>query len=289
MTPSPHLPILVTPAGEDHTVDAWEKNAQIDPLFAILTDEAKRSSWSVDDFFASGETEIGRVFAFMGNAGIAPNVAGRFLDLGCGVGRNTRALMRRFDSGIGIDISPTMISLARHYTENDPVKAAYAVNGGDDLSAVRSGSIDFLYSHIVLQHLRHRRQRRYIAEFMRVLAPDGIAAFQIPTGWISRKPYVILKTLAPYWLKNLYDAVRGQSAAIKIEMHSLPRAIVEAICIDGGGTVLSSSYTNSTERDCDGKVEFMNRKDAIDRALSDAVKSQYLSEYFFVRKRSGPL
>ncbi len=268
----------------NRTTVAWEMNARTDPHFAILADNTKRGVWRTDDFFATGEREIDRVFAFMDDIGIETNMGGRFLDLGCGVGRNTRALMKRFGGGVGIDVSPTMIRRARQYAENDSLKAEYVVNDGSNLRAIPSESIDFLYCHIVLQHMQEKMQCQYVTEFMRVLAPEGIAAFQIPTGWTSRNPKVICKTLAPFWIKNVCLTVMRRN--IRMEMHVLSPDVVQAICVDGGGVVISTPYTNSTEPDCNGSIEYFDRKEAIDRIARGTAKKPYLSQFFFVRKGS---
>jgi ubiquinone/menaquinone biosynthesis C-methylase UbiE len=273
----------------NRTTVAWEMNAQTDPHFAILTDNTRQGVWRTDDFFATGEREIDRVFAFMDDIGINANMGGRFLDLGCGVGRNTRALMKRFSSGVGIDVSPTMVFRARQYAENDSLKAEYVVNDGSNLPAIPSGSIDFLYCHIVLQHMEEKMQCQYVTEFMRVLAPEGTAAFQIPTGWTSRNPKVIFKTLTPFWIKNVYHTVMRRDIKVRVEMHVLSPDVVQAICVDGGGVVISTPYTNSTEPDCNGSIDFFDRKEAIDRIVRDTAKSQYLSQFFFVRKGAESL
>jgi SAM-dependent methyltransferase len=262
------------------TVDTWEANAKIDPLFAILTDDNKRASWSIDDFFASGEVEIGRVFAFMAEAGIEPNRSGRFMDFGCGVGRNTRALIKRFGSGVGVDASNTMITHARSYAEKDQARATYVVNTASDLNILPSASIDFVYSHIVLQHLPPALQGRYIAEFMRLLTPEGIAVFQIPTGWIARDVKTALRRLTPYWLKDAIHAITGQH--IKMQMHILPCRAVSGICERSGRAIACAPFTNSTEQDCNGNVVFMDRSEAVQRIRNGTAKSHFLSQFFFV-------
>jgi hypothetical protein len=135
--------------------------------------------------------------------------------------------------------------------------------------------------------MQEKMQCQYVTEFMRVLAPEGTAAFQIPTGWTSRNPRVILKTLAPFWIKNVYLTV--MRCDIRTEMHVLSPDVVQAICVDGGGVVISTPYTNSTEPDCNGSIEFFDRKEAIDRIVRGTAKKPYLSQFFFVRKGAEPL
>jgi len=50
-----------------------------------------------------------------------------------------------------------------------------------DLSRFADGSIDMIYSWITLQHVRPRYARRYIREFLCVLAPGGLLLFQYPS------------------------------------------------------------------------------------------------------------
>jgi ubiquinone/menaquinone biosynthesis C-methylase UbiE len=270
-------------------MNAWERNAKIDPLFSILADNRRRGAWSVGEFFESGEVEIDRVFTFMEKADLRPNHSGRFLDFGCGVGRNARALMKRFRSGIGLDASPTMISLAQKFAEGDPSTAEYLVNQRTDLSQIADRSIDFIYSHIVLQHMPSSMQRRYVAEFMRVLDQNGIAAFQVATAQVGSAALVLktnaLNMMLFDWLENAFRVAKGRSGEVCSKMHVLPHNAVSGICSYGGGTVLLSTFTNSAHPSCNGHIEFMGQKTAIDLVRHDPLYCGFLSEFFFVRIR----
>lgn len=158
----------------------WERAAKQDPLWAILSDPTKRDrGWDVASFFDSGRSEIEQLRARLRELGRVPRT-GRALDFGCGVGRLTQALAPTFDEVIGVDASATMIELARKLNRY-PDKARYVLNTSPVLEPVASNSIDLLYTDIVLQHLEPARAIRYVADFMRVLAPGGIAVFQLPS------------------------------------------------------------------------------------------------------------
>ena len=60
----------------------------------------------------TGEREISLLMHEMRSLGISVNQHGRALDFGCGVGRLTQALARRFDTVVGVDVSPQMVRLA---------------------------------------------------------------------------------------------------------------------------------------------------------------------------------
>lgn len=170
----------------------WEKNAKANALWAILTDHNKRSkAWDPEEFFRTGHTEVSNVFHYMQSVGISIPEGGSFLDFRCGVGRATRALMARFDHGYGADVSDTMISLANKYSATDARKPAYIVNKVASLNAIRDNAIDFVYSHITIQHIPKPLQPAFIGEFMRVLRPGGIAAFQVPTEDLTPHALVI--------------------------------------------------------------------------------------------------
>ena len=145
--------------------DSWENNAKNNALYSILGIE--NGDWDKSRFFAAGNEEIDRVFGFMRDAGIELGSFGNFLDFGCGVGRNTRVLMTKFQSGLGVDISARMIAEATQYAKADRRQARYVVNQAMNLSFVADNSVDFIYCHIVLQHIPGPLQKIYVAEFLR--------------------------------------------------------------------------------------------------------------------------
>jgi tRNA/tmRNA/rRNA uracil-C5-methylase (TrmA/RlmC/RlmD family) len=75
----------------------WDAFGKLDPLWAIVTDPTKKGGkWDLDEFFQSGEERIGNVMRPLEANGI-PEQRARALDFGCGVGRFTRALAKRFE------------------------------------------------------------------------------------------------------------------------------------------------------------------------------------------------
>lgn len=155
----------------------WEELAAVDPLWAILAaPEWRGGGWPLEEFFATGEAEIGQVLEVAAGLGY-PQLHERALDFGCGVGRLTRALEGRFQEAVGIDISEEMIRLARELNPGE--KPSFELNTRSDLTQFPSDSFDFVYSALVLQHLpRKELVRSYLSEFLRVLRPGGLAVFQ---------------------------------------------------------------------------------------------------------------
>lgn len=169
---------------ERHRED-WDRLAEVDAMWAVLTAPGRKGGrWDVEEFFATGEAEIAHVLSIAGGLGW-PAGRERALDFGCGVGRLTRALANRFRAAIGVDISAGMVEHARRL--NDDVSSCeFRVNAASDLAQFETASYDLVYSSIVLQHLPSRADiERYVAEFLRVVRPDGLVAFGIP----SRIPF----------------------------------------------------------------------------------------------------
>jgi SAM-dependent methyltransferase len=72
-----------------------------------------------------------------------------------------------------------MIARARELNAAVP-NCRFRVNRAAHLRAFDDGAFDFVYSRLVLQHIPPRPAERYIAELLRVLAPDGVLMFQVP-------------------------------------------------------------------------------------------------------------
>jgi len=202
----------------------WDDQADADPMWAILTDPAKAGGrWNADEFFATGTREVG---AFMQRTAAWGAPASRLsaLDFGCGIGRLTQALAVHFEQVYGVDISPKMIELANTYNRHG-ARCQYLCNPAGDLSRFADGSIDMIYSWITLQHVRPRYARRYIREFLRVLAPGGLLLFQYPSRPIHLRFHLARWTALLSRPRPMY-------------MNGMDREDVVELLEHGGGRVL---------------------------------------------------
>ena len=167
--------------------ERWDKAGRIDPLYVILSDSSKKGGrWDLDAFFASGRSEI----AHLVEEAVRLSVDLRYgtaLDFGCGVGRLTQALAEHFAQADGVDIAPSMVEQARSLNRHGE-RCRYHVNKAPDLSLFASDTFDLVYSNIVLQHMNPGLSSSYISEFVRVLAPEGLVVFQIPSERTSITP-----------------------------------------------------------------------------------------------------
>lgn len=159
----------------------WEEFAQLDPMWAIITDKNKKyNKWNNKEFFETGKREIKNFLINVKKLNIKIKF-GTALDFGCGIGRLTRALSKYFKKIYGVDISPSMIELANKYNKY-PDKCDYILNDKDDLSIFKDNSFDFIYTNIVLQHIPDKKIiKNYLIEFLRILKPEGLLYFHLPT------------------------------------------------------------------------------------------------------------
>ena len=141
----------------------WEGLAQADPLWAICTDPGKRNGqWTREEFFATGRKEIATVLGYAARIGIRINKMLPALDFGCGVGRLTRAMAEYFPECVGVDISPTMINLAREINRDLP-NCRFQMNEDIRLNILPDNYFGFIYTSLVLQHIAEPSSLEYIA------------------------------------------------------------------------------------------------------------------------------
>jgi len=198
----------------------WNRYAEADPLWAILTDPRRKGrGWDPAEFFETGRWEIEELLRYAAGLGIEIG-RGRALDFGCGVGRLTRALAAHFTEVWGVDISPVMIERARNYNAH-LANCRFVQNADTSFAALPAAGFDLIYSNITLQHIPPRHTRRYLEALMRRLEPGGLLVFQLPgesrTGPLHRA------------LRTLYKIGRRLLAKPVMEMYGVPKERVIAL------------------------------------------------------------
>lgn len=159
----------------------WEKLGEIDPFWAILSNpEMENNRWELEQFFRSGRLEIEHALNEIQYLGFSLRF-GRALDFGCGVGRNTQALASYFERVDGVDIALPMIQRANQLNSSGN-KIRFSTNQRPDLTLFENETFDFIYSRIVLQHMNPVFAKKYLSEFIRILHPGGLLAFQALVG-----------------------------------------------------------------------------------------------------------
>jgi len=168
----------------------WDRRAAENPRHYVAS---AQKNWTDDEFFRSGEETVRNyILTDMENIcqGRDPKSL-RVLEIGCGAGRETRALAGIFGDVHAVDVSSEMVRLARESLGGLPNAFVYH-NSGADLAVVPEQPMDFAYSHLVFQHIPSREIiGSYVHEVHRLLRPGGLFKFQlqgfpVPLGaWLA--------------------------------------------------------------------------------------------------------
>ncbi|MGH9558761.1 MAG: methyltransferase domain-containing protein [Bryobacteraceae bacterium] len=156
----------------------WDARARENARHYVDT---SRTDWTDETFFASGEKQISEdILTDLENIcqGKQPSEM-RVLEIGCGAGRITRALARRFGEVHAVDVSGEMVAAARAALADCPNAYIYQ-NNGYDLTVVPALEFDFAYSAIVFQHIPSQEIiENYVREVHRLLRPGALFKFWV--------------------------------------------------------------------------------------------------------------
>lgn len=163
------------------------------------------------------------VFALVGD------LRGRtVLDLGCGAGENSLLLARRGARVIGVDLSDSLVQLARRRLEYNGLSGAarFVVGSAHDLP-LASESVDVVVGIAVLHHLDVRLASR---EVFRVLRAGGRGVFKEPV----RDSYIVrtLRRVIPYRAPDVSPFERPLTTP-ELELFAAPFTIdsIRAFCL----------------------------------------------------------
>jgi SAM-dependent methyltransferase len=177
-------------------VDVWERaeiarsdqEALHTPSRQLAADEAQVARYMAPPLDSVFPLEY--AYALLGN------VAGRtVLDLGCGSGENSLLLARRGAEVIGVDISESLLALARERLAVNGCASApvHFVPASAHRLPIPDASVDVVLGIAILHHLDLDATSR---EVFRVLRPGGRAVFEEPVR--DSKLFRAVRNLIPY-------------------------------------------------------------------------------------------
>jgi SAM-dependent methyltransferase len=191
----------------------WELIAKRDPFFGVVSTEAFRigrmDEQARSQFYLTGEADIQQLMDwFDADLGARPS-GGRALDIGCGVGRLTRAIAGHVREAAGYDVSETMVALAR---ETAPANAVFS-------TALPAGPFDWINSYIVFQHIPPKEGLALLERCLSAAAPGAFVSLHF-TGWRDgarpgRNPLARLSQ----WMQHSDSRRDGRPAETLIHMH----------------------------------------------------------------------
>ena len=204
------------------------------PHFSVLTDPKflpENLSGSINEFWASGEQEAERLEHILARHEYFPLATKTCVEYGCGVGRVTMSLARRFARVHGYDISPGHLSHAERRAEEEAIKnVSLHLCSETFLDALHE--CDVFYSEIVFQHNPPPVISRLIRNALHSLKFGGIAVFQVPT---YQKGY---RFETAEWLRTDH--------ALEMQMHCLPQQNIFEIVAEENCRLLEVREDNRT-------------------------------------------
>lgn len=206
-----------------HVRSVWNRLGQEAPHWSVLSSDAflpENAEKNAASFYASGEADAQSLEAILRRAGLAPSDLPHVFEFGCGIGRVTPFLARKFSRVTACDVSATHLAMATRQA---------AADGASNVNFVLSeiptfgmtAPFDLWFSRIVLQHNSPPVIARILRRAFTQLAPGGIAVFQLPT-------------YAAGYRFRIADYLAGAGRRDGIEMHVLPQPVVFELAAQSG-------------------------------------------------------
>lgn len=163
----------------DRMRESWDQRAKRDAYYYVET-----AHWDgdVEGFFALGEERARLLVDPVLPELERPAAESSAVDLGCGVGRFSRAFAGRFKDVLGIDVSEEMVRQAREANPADAYPNLLFEPGDGITLPAPDDAHDFVFSYEVFQHMPSEDViRSNLHEVARILRPGGVALLHIKT------------------------------------------------------------------------------------------------------------
>jgi SAM-dependent methyltransferase len=228
----------------------WDERARKDAFYYIAS---WRKDWDEASFWRSGEEDYDRLVAGTLERHTFSPRGKTMLELGCGAGRMTRSFAQHFDRVIAFDVSSEMLSRARSLNKESE-RIEWTQGNGTNLEGVPTGSVDFVFSYLVLQHLPEELLvHSYVREILRVLSSGGICLFQFngspekSMNWKGRAAWAAVDAL---WGMHLAGASRLTARLLGLDPEMAGKSW-HGVCVAADGI-------SQTVRENEGVVLEMN-------------------------------
>lgn len=161
-------------SSESRSKSLWNRAADENPYWYVSSYGSYDAARNLDEFWASGH----KIWADIKQVtGYTPQPNDTVVEIGCGVGRVTRAIAPEVGRLIALDISDRMLAIARQ--ANLP-NADFLGADGFTLPCLPDCTVDLALGYCVFQHLpSHAALKSYVDEMYRVAKPGGMIAFTL--------------------------------------------------------------------------------------------------------------
>jgi ubiquinone/menaquinone biosynthesis C-methylase UbiE len=161
-----------------------------------------------------------------------------------------------FPECCGVDISPTMISMAQEINHDRP-QCYFQLNEGTRLKGLQDNYFGFIYTSLVLQHIAQPCSHQYVAEFIRVLKPGGALIFQVPER-LRAKPFTRLRVRLG--VRSRFQSVFGRQKPCAMEMHCIKEAVIRKLIAQNQARVVDVVLTNSCDPSFSGDLRYLTQE-----------------------------
>lgn len=201
----------------------WETLGEERPHWSVLSSEEftpGRIAATMSEFYRSGAVDVAELVATLVRVGVDLSAIRTVFEFGCGVGRVTAHLAKRFPEIVACDVSPSHIRLAEAIIQSAEIQnTAIARARMPEFGMTRP--FDLWFSRIVLQHNPPPIMASILQRALHLLNPGGVAVFQVPT-------------YAPAYRFSLADYMSKVGGSEAIEMHALPQSEIFGIAQRNG-------------------------------------------------------
>ncbi|MDO8667855.1 MAG: class I SAM-dependent methyltransferase [bacterium] len=161
----------------------WEKLAKDNPYYYTNSDTKSRQN--VDEFELR-QTGKNDYLKYVSNDALLQKTLDDFkdktvLEIGAGVGRMTEFFCQNFNLVHGLDISPSMLAIARRRLAAYP--NANLIESAGNTIPLPPEKFDLIFSYLVFKYLPTEKLiLDYFKEMSKALKPGGLAKIQLRTG-----------------------------------------------------------------------------------------------------------
>lgn len=207
----------------DHVTRTWTALGRDKPHWSVLSSEQflpEKIEENRRNFYASGANDVKRIVAALERHGRSPVRLARAVEYGCGVGRVTPYLAKIFAAVTAIDISSSHLAMAQEAAQEAGAwNARFRLARAPDFGMTEP--FDLWFSYIVLQHNPPPVIAMVLRRALAMLAPGGVAIFQVPTH-------------ATGYRFDLENYLENPTSTGTIEVHCLPQAVVYRLAAEAG-------------------------------------------------------
>jgi len=182
----------------------WDLRAETN---ALVYANSSRKHWELNEFFAQGEKEVNLFIKDVVKVWGSVPKDKRMLEIGSGIGRQTRAFSKMFAEVYALDVSNVMITKAKQLN-SDLKNVKFIKTNGQDLRNFPDNYFDFVYSYGTFQHISDKRViSNYFREIHRVLKIGGLFKIHLAVhskGWYFASGFIpipgFIMDYLPFWL-----------------------------------------------------------------------------------------